>query len=68
VKYCEIIDLGNNPILSNVLGLLKIEGLMVVYLLNKEVQAIINKYLPMGDIFKCQEELIEAGFEDYAKI
>ena len=29
---------------------------------------IINKYLPNGDIFDCQSELIEAGFKENAKV
>ena len=36
---------------------------------NKEVSAIINDHLKKDrDIFACQEELINAGFEEYAKL
>jgi hypothetical protein len=57
------------PITSCVLGLLLIKGLRTVYLDNKEVQVILNKHLRGDrDIFACQEELIEAGFEDYAQL
>ena len=57
-----------NPIKSHVLGLLKIKRLKYVELDNKEAEKIINKYLPEGDIFDCQEELIEAGLDKYAQL
>jgi hypothetical protein len=65
---CRYIDLRNNPIKSHVLGLLKIKNLEYVDLDNRKVQAIIVKYVPLGDIFECQSELIEAGFEEYAQL
>lgn len=70
LKYVGIsIGLRHNPIKSHVLGLLMIDGLRAVYLDNNNVQNIINKHL-LGDrdIFACQEELIEAGFEDFAQL
>jgi hypothetical protein len=57
-----------NPINECVLGLLKIKKLKKVEIDNKEVEAIINKYLPEGNIVECQSELIEAGFDEYAKL
>jgi hypothetical protein len=57
-----------NPIKECILGLLKIKNLTNVTLDNKEVQDIINKYLPEGNIVECQSELIEAGFEEFAKL
>jgi hypothetical protein len=34
-----------------------------------KLDEIINRHLLTGkDIFACQEELIEAGFEEYAKL
>jgi hypothetical protein len=65
---CEFINLGENPIESHILGLLKIKNLEKVQLKNKGVETIINKYLPLGDIFACQSELIEAGFEAFAQL
>jgi hypothetical protein len=56
------------PIKECVLGLLKIKKLKNVDLDNKEVMKIINKYLPEGDIIECQSELIEAGYEEFAKL
>jgi hypothetical protein len=57
-----------NPLKSHVLGLLKIKGCKKVELDNKEAEKIINKYLPEGDLFNCQEELIEAGLDEYAQL
>lgn len=56
------------PIKSHVLGLLKIKKLKRAYLNSRDVETIINKYLPEGDIFACQQELIDNGFEEYAKL
>ena len=62
-------EFAGNPIKSHVLGLLKISGLKTVTLNNTQVQEIINRHLQgVRDIFACQEELIEAGFEEYAKL
>ena len=67
-----------NSIESNVLGLLKIKKLRKVFLGFsdttediKQVVEIINKYLPnptSAQIIDCQNELIEAGFEEYAEL
>jgi hypothetical protein len=71
-KYIKSIGgnfyLVRNPIKSHVLGLLKIKGLKSVELDNKEVEKILNKYLPEGDILDCQQELIEAGLDEYAQL
>ena len=58
-----------NPITSHVLGLLLIDGLKMVFLDNTKVEAIINNHLRgERDVFACQEELIEAGFDEFAKL
>ena len=57
-----------NPIKSHVLGLLLIKGLTSVSFDNKHLEKIINKYLPLGDIMECQNELIDAGLEEFAQI
>ena len=63
------VSFENNPIKSHVLGLLLIDGLTKVWLENTIVQKIINKHLAGDrDVFACQEELIEAGLEDYAQL
>ena len=61
----------NNPIKSNVLGLLKIRGLKKVEFDDFKLERIINKYLPNAstkDIDDCKLELIEAGLEEFAKL
>lgn len=85
VKHAKMIICDSNPLESNVLGLLKIEGLNEVKLYDKGghvfgisypkineklkiVETIINKYLPKGDIMDCQDELIDAGLEEFAKL
>ena len=61
---------ANNPIKSHVLGLLLIKGITNVSLDNTEVQDILNKHLGKGraGMLQAQEELIEAGLEEYAKL
>lgn len=62
----------NNPITSHVLGLLLIEGVTYVNLGSGRpkgmVEKIINKHLAERDVFACQEELIEAGLDDFAQL
>lgn len=62
-----------DTIKSHVLGLMFIKGLKEVRLLSdlggkKQVQNIINKHLPGGDVHDVQQELIEAGLSEYAKL
>ena len=61
-----------NPIKSHVLGLLLIKGCAGIMLDNKKVQNIVNKYLPNdrghSGLAACEDELIEAGLEDYAQL
>lgn len=70
IKYIgHFADFSSNPITSSVLGLLLIEGLQKVGLQNQLVQMIVNKHLEGDqDVFACQEELLEAGLEDFAKL
>ena len=64
-----IATFNDNPIISHVLGLLLIDGLKEVFLDNKKVRVILNKHLEGDrDVFACQEELIEAGLEDFAQL
>ena len=63
---------------SNILGVLKIKNLQNFNFFGKdgkykknEISNIINKYLPnpnASQILDCQNELIEAGFEEYAEL
>jgi hypothetical protein len=58
-----------NPISSHVLGVMRIKGLTSIFLDNDEVTTILNKHLKGDrDIFACQEELIDVGFEEFAKL
>lgn len=57
------------PLQSNILGLLLVKGLEVVYLDNLKVQDILNHHLNKDrDINLCQEDLIEAGYPEFAKL
>lgn len=74
----SMVSFAGNPIKSHILGLLKIKNLINVKFTNMDngkmhaLQTIINKHLrarrPSPDIFACQEELEEAGYEEYAKL
>ena len=58
---------------SPMLSLFKINSLTEVECTNilvsdcKNVFKIINKYLKDGDVFSAQDDLIDAGLEEYAK-
>lgn len=62
------------PFKSNLLPLLMIKSLDHVVLNNvdRKVEQIINNYLPntRGNdaVYECQNELIDAGFEEYAQL
>lgn len=69
IKHCTIGGFEKNPIKSHVLGLLLIEGLNHVYFDIHHLAKIINDHLKGDrDVFACQEELIEAGLEDFAQL
>jgi hypothetical protein len=74
IKSARQIILLENPIKSSVLGLLKIQNLENVTFTNSvlhplnELEVIINKYLPLGNLLECQEELIEAGLMEFAQL
>ena len=63
---------------SNILGVLKIKNLKKFYFSNdissyvkSDISEIVNKYLPNpspSDIIDCQNELIDAGYEEYAEL
>ena len=69
--YCS-----DNPIKSHMLGLLLIKDLKEVVCYEDDIMhepaQIISKYLqqPMSKqrMFDCQEELIQAGFKEYAQL
>ena len=61
-----------NPITSCVLGVLLIEGCIKLTISNKIIQDIVNKYLPnhrgFSAVIECQSELLDAGFDEFAKL
>lgn len=65
--YAEDMDIKDS-----VLGVLLIKNLQSISLDNNEVARIVNRYLPnsrgKNAVIDCQEELIDAGFEEYAKL
>lgn len=68
ILEAEGLYFDENPIEGKVLGLLKIRNLKKAMLDNKHVELIISKYLPMGDVLECQQELIDNGLEEFAKL
>ena len=67
VKSCNDLYLSGNNIKSGVLSLLLIDDLETVTFDGLgELTDIIRKYLPKGDIFACQEDLINAGYKELA--
>jgi hypothetical protein len=58
----------NTGIKSNILGLLKVENLQSAITDDKKLEEIINRHLETKDILECQEELIEAGYKEFAKL
>lgn len=64
--------LDGNPIESHVLGVLLIDGVQAIDISNKDVQDIVNGFLPntrgMEAVFDCQEELIDMGYDEYAEL
>ena len=68
IKEIEGIFRCDSDLSGPVLGLLKIKKLRKVVLKDQELTAILNKYLPEGDLIDCQQELIDAGYEEQAKL
>jgi hypothetical protein len=65
---------GNGSVIVNVpsthvLGLLLIEGVRRIDVdMRGPIDKIMNKYLGTGDILSAQDELIDAGFTDQARL
>ena len=51
-----------------ILSIFKIKNLQRIIIDNKQVEKIVNKHLSSKDILECQEELIENGLKEYAKL
>jgi hypothetical protein len=72
-KYCKqiggILWAHNNPIKSHILGVMLIENVTQFIFDNKQVHNIINTHLKTDrDVFICQDNLIKAGFAEYAQL
>ena len=70
IEECEQLNFDKTmEIKSNILSLFKIKGLQkLVFVYNRQVETIINQHLPSNDMLGCQQDLIDAGYEDYAKL
>ena len=62
----------DNPIKSNVIGLLLVKGCKEVILDNKQVDEIMNRHLqsPFGNkrVIECQSEMLDADLDDWAEL
>ena len=75
-KHIKRIDgvfrVDHNPITSHILGVLLIENCTRIRLDNKEVESIVNQYLPNREgrkgLLKCKGELVDAGFDAFAQL
>lgn len=74
IKYIGGSAYLSHTIISNVLGLILIKGLKKIGFVGPndahiKVQLIINKHLKGDrDVHACQEEMLEAGLVEYAKL
>jgi hypothetical protein len=65
----EIFYGDKSGIKSNILGLLKVKNLKVLSITDdKKLEEIINRHLKTKNILECQEELIENGYKEFAKL
>jgi len=79
LDQCNELSVTQNPLESHVLGVLLVKGMnSVAFVLHDEnpkllaVERIVNKYLPnargMEALLECQDELIEAGYGEFAQL
>jgi len=63
-------DVSGNPITSNILGVIMIEGLTKFAIDDKELTKIMNRHVGHGKsaLIHCQNELLDAGYEEFAKL
>jgi hypothetical protein len=73
-KYCDVETLafyGLENVTGNVLSILKMKKLkQIQYSGDDKIEwlDIVKKYIDSKDIIACQEELIEAGLKEFAKL
>jgi hypothetical protein len=68
IMTCGRINLEGNPITSSILCLFKIQKLKFIIFSDKTVEKIVNDNLENGDIISCQDALLEAGYDELARI
>jgi len=61
-------DFTDTDVKKHILGLLRVRKLQGVVLNNKKLEAILNKHLNGGNLLACALELVEAGYEEQAKL
>jgi hypothetical protein len=67
-KVHGLINLTNTGVKEHMLGLLQVRGLKNIALSDAKLKAILRKYLKGGDLIACALELVEAGYEEQAKL
>lgn len=66
---CRKLNLKDNPIKSGILSLMRIKDLSFVELNDQKLSEIINTALrKRTDILEVQDQLLDAGFEEFAKL
>jgi hypothetical protein len=59
---------GPHNATTHILGLLLIQGILSIKIDDGPIDKIMNKYVGTGDILSAQDELIDAGFTDQARL
>lgn len=67
ITHAEEIVMWSTQI-KNVLYVFNIKNLKKINNSSIKVEQIVNNYLKSNDMLNCQDELIEAGFEEYAEV
>jgi len=63
-----LFDFTNTGVKEHMLGLLLVRGLKDIALNDAKLEVILRKYLNGGNLLACALELINAGYEDEAKL
>jgi hypothetical protein len=67
VKYIGGSFMGSRQVATHLLGLFFIKGI-TRFVFDHPINIIMNKYVGTGDILSAQDELIDAGFIDQARL
>lgn len=68
VKECDTIEIARNTKATNILDIFKINNLKGIIMMdNRIAERIINDNLFEQDVLKCQQELMDAGFDDLVR-